>query len=254
MSDESTLQGRAEKRVGAVLRGKYTLDHVLGVGGMAAVYAATHRNRKRFAVKMLHPELSLHGEIRTRFLREGYAANSVEHPGAVAVLDDDTAEDGAAFLVMELLEGEGVEALWDKYDLRLPVPAVLAIGHQLLDVLASAHSKGIVHRDIPSAAAIARSRGVVTKPRTRSASAPTYTVRTVMVALSSFGYWRTLTLRTAWSPAMSRIRLTTIARTGRRTKMSVSLIGYLTGWADAARAPDAAGPRCSRRRGPRCGA
>jgi eukaryotic-like serine/threonine-protein kinase len=151
MTDETSPHSRAELRLGVVLRGKYTLDRVLGVGGMAAVYVATHRNRKRFAVKMLHPELSLHGEIRTRFLREGYAANSVEHPGAVAVLDDDTAEDGSAFLVMELLEGAGVETLWDKYSERLPAPAVLAIGHQLLDVLASAHEKGIVHRDIKPA-------------------------------------------------------------------------------------------------------
>jgi signal transduction histidine kinase len=95
--------------VGSVLRGKYRLDEVLGIGGMAVVYAATHRNQKQFAVKVLHPELSLREGIRARFLREGYAANSVKHPGAVAVMDDDVAEDGAAFLVMELLEGMPVE-------------------------------------------------------------------------------------------------------------------------------------------------
>jgi serine/threonine-protein kinase len=70
---------------------------------MAVVYAATHRNQMRVAVKMLHPELSYSADIRTRFLREGYAANSLQHDGAVKVLDDDVAEDGAAFLVMELL-------------------------------------------------------------------------------------------------------------------------------------------------------
>src|SRR5580692_7221435 len=106
---ENDLQVRAQKRIGTVLRGKYRIDRVLGVGGMAVVYAATHRNKKRFALKMLHPELSTREDIRTRFLREGYVANSVEHPGAVAVMDDDVAEDGAAFLVMELLDGVGVE-------------------------------------------------------------------------------------------------------------------------------------------------
>src|SRR5438046_2709750 len=75
---------------------------------------------------------------------------------------------------------------------------------------------------MPSAAAMARSSGVVMKPRTRSAFAPTYTVRTVTVALSSFGYCLTLSVRMAWSPAMMMIKLTTIARTGRRTKMSVN--------------------------------
>jgi tRNA A-37 threonylcarbamoyl transferase component Bud32 len=124
---------------------------VLGVGGMAVVYAATHRNAKRFAIKMLHPELSLNADIKTRFLREGYAANSVGHPGTVAVLDDDTAEDGTAFIVMELLDGDSVEGLWERQGGRLPVVTAVVIVDQLLDVLSSAHAKGIVHRDIKPA-------------------------------------------------------------------------------------------------------
>jgi serine/threonine-protein kinase len=100
---------------------------------------------------MLHPELSIRRDISFRFLREGYVANSVKHPGAVAVLDDDVAEDGAAFLVMELLEGDGVDRLWESAGRRLPVRVVLAIGHQLLDVLDAAHAKTIVHRDIKPA-------------------------------------------------------------------------------------------------------
>lgn len=95
MSDDDALI-LARARIGVVLRGKYTLERVLGVGGMASVYEATHRNRKRFAIKMLHPEISSRESLRTRFLREGYVANSVMHTGAVAVLDDDIAEDGSA--------------------------------------------------------------------------------------------------------------------------------------------------------------
>ena len=149
VEDEAMV--RARTRVGSVLDGKYRLDRVLGVGGMASVYEATHRNSKRFAVKMLHPELSLRTDIRTRFLREGYVANQVQHPGAVAVHDDDIAEDGSAFIVMELLVGTTVEELWEKHRHRLPLAAVLAIAHQLLDVLAAAHERGIVHRDIKPA-------------------------------------------------------------------------------------------------------
>ena len=78
---------RAQGRVGKVLRDKWRIDQLLGVGGMAAVYAATHRNKKRVALKILLPEHSRDTEIRTRFLREGYAANVIEHPGAVSVLD-----------------------------------------------------------------------------------------------------------------------------------------------------------------------
>jgi len=150
-SDDDDLEQRAATRVGTTLRGKYRLDRVLGVGGMAAVYSATHRNGNEFAVKMLHPELSQRKDVRDRFLREGHAASAVKHPGAVTVLDDDVAEDGSAFLVMELLQGESVESLWDRRGQRLPVPLVLDIAIQLLDVLAAAHDRGVVHRDIKPA-------------------------------------------------------------------------------------------------------
>src|SRR5580698_885139 len=145
--DEDLAQ-RANARLGALLKGKYTLDRVLGSGGMATVYAATHRNGKEFAVKVLHADLSMRTDMRTRFLREGYLANRVNHPGAVAVLDDDIAEDGGAFLVMELIRGQTVESLWESQRGRLPWSLVAGIGLQLLDVLAAAHARGLIHRDI----------------------------------------------------------------------------------------------------------
>jgi serine/threonine-protein kinase len=139
---------RARIRVGMVLQDKWTLESILGVGGMAAVYAATHRNGKRVAVKMLHAEFSHDDEVRTRFLREGYAANTIQHDGAVSVLDDDLAPDGSAFLVMELLDGETVERRWERRGGKLPVTEVLFITDQLLDVLGAAHEKSVIHRDI----------------------------------------------------------------------------------------------------------
>src|ERR1700758_2705979 len=111
---EVVVEERARARVGTTLNGKYRLDKLLGVGGMASVYAATHRNNKRLAVKVLHAELSIHADLRQRFMREGYVANTVDHPGAVAVLDDDVTEDGAAFLVMELLLGETLAEACDR--------------------------------------------------------------------------------------------------------------------------------------------
>src|SRR5262249_25006573 len=71
--------------------------------------------------------------------------------GAVAILDDDTAEDGSAFLVMELLDGAPVDAVAERAGGRLPMAAAIAIARQLLDVLAAAHDKGIVHRDLKPA-------------------------------------------------------------------------------------------------------
>ncbi len=148
MGISDSVNQRAKTRVGSTLRGKWHLDRVLGVGGMATVYAATHRNQARAAIKVLHPEVALDAEVTPRFLREGYVANMVDHPGTVKVLDDDVDEDGAPFLVMELLEGETLEARWARKGEKLPVSEVIAIGIRMLDVLAAAHDKGIVHRDL----------------------------------------------------------------------------------------------------------
>jgi len=145
------IEKRARARIGTTIRDKYRVDDVLGIGGMAVVYKVTHRNRAELAVKMLHPELSLRENLRERFLREGYVANTVKHPGVVAVVDDDVTEDGSAFLVMELLTGKSVHGLAKANGKRLPVPMACAILDQLLDVLAAAHDKGIVHRDIKPA-------------------------------------------------------------------------------------------------------
>jgi serine/threonine-protein kinase len=139
----------ARARLGRVLRGKWTLEEVLGVGGMATVYRAQHRNGAAVAIKMLHPELTLDRSLCERFLREGYVANRVNHEGAVKILDDDTDDvDGSAFLVMELLEGETVEHRWKRKGERLPASEVLSIAYHAADVLVAAHEQGIVHRDV----------------------------------------------------------------------------------------------------------
>ncbi len=137
---------RAERRVGATLL-KWKLDALLGIGGMAAVYAATHKNRSRVALKVLHRELALNPDIRDRFMREAYVANSVGHPGVVQVLDDHVSEDDEPFLVMELLDGHSLEVVQAERG-ALPAGEVLGIADELLDALAVAHDKGIVHRDI----------------------------------------------------------------------------------------------------------
>ena len=146
MSDEADSLVRL--RVGTTLKGKYRLERLIGSGGMAAVYSAVHRNGNRVAIKILHPHVAGEAALRERFLREGYIANSVGHPGAVRVLDDDVGEDRSVFLVMELLEGETVDARANRSSGRLAVREICELGYQLLEVLAAAHAKGIVHRDI----------------------------------------------------------------------------------------------------------
>src|SRR5579871_468441 len=98
----------ADRRVGQALSGKWRLDRLLGEGGMASVYAATHRNGATAAIKILYPDLARRADVRTRFLREAYIANKAGK-GAVQVLDDDVDDDGSPYLVMELLRGEPVD-------------------------------------------------------------------------------------------------------------------------------------------------
>ena len=142
------LEALVRQRVGSTLNGKWRLDSLLGMGGMAAVYAATHRNGHRVAIKILHPHFCMDESLRARLQQEGYVANSIDHPGALRILDDDRAEDGAVFLVMELLQGEGLDARLKRKGWRLPRNEALAVTAGVLDVLAAAHAKGIVHRDI----------------------------------------------------------------------------------------------------------
>jgi len=151
MSVGSDRAQQAAARVGHVLNEKWTLEAQIGMGGMAAVYAARHRNGARAAVKVLHPDMARTAEVRQRFLREGYAANSVAHPGVVKVLDDDVVvggpDDGAAYLVMELLDGHSLEQ-------RIQAgPAIterelLPIAREVLQVLEVAHAAGVIHRDL----------------------------------------------------------------------------------------------------------
>jgi serine/threonine protein kinase len=135
-------------RIGTTLKDKWHIDALIGMGGMAAVYAATHRTGSRVAIKMLHPQLSMNESVRKRFAREGYVANAIGHPGVARVLDDDVASDGSAFLVMELLEGETAAARAERYGGHLPLQEVVFIGQAVADVLAAAHAAKIIHRDI----------------------------------------------------------------------------------------------------------
>lgn len=134
------------RRVGATLKNKWRLDAVVGVGGMAEVYAGTHRNGKRVAVKILLPQLAVDPELCRRFIQEGYIANQIDHPNVVAVHDDDVTDDGAPFIVMDLLEGDSVADIIARG--RMPAAESVRVACELLDALAAAHGKGILHRDV----------------------------------------------------------------------------------------------------------
>jgi serine/threonine protein kinase len=148
MSEEDPLVAQCRGRVGQLVSGKWRLDALIGIGGMAAVYMATHRNGSVGAIKILHDEVSMNEEVRERFLREAYIANKVGHPGTVKVLDDDVDDGGTPYLVMELLQGESVEGKAEKAGGRLSIKETLDILDQTLAVLEAAHKHAIIHRDL----------------------------------------------------------------------------------------------------------
>ncbi|HYQ44965.1 MAG TPA: serine/threonine-protein kinase [Polyangiaceae bacterium] len=159
----TNLQSRREtalRAVGMTVGQRWTLLGVIGSGGTATVYEAVHRNGSRVAVKLLHADFLSHDRIRRRFHAEGYAANLVRHEGAVKVLDDGETDDGSAYLVMELLEGETLAARLVRNG-PLPSDQVLAWGIAVLEILASAHEHHVVHRDVKPSNIFITHRGQV---------------------------------------------------------------------------------------------
>jgi serine/threonine-protein kinase len=101
------------------------------------------------AVKVLHREIAEVPEIRRRFLREGYIANRIAHPGVVRVLDDDEDGDGTAFITMDLLTGRTLEDERRRAAAhRVSLPTALAYARDLLAVLEAAHAANVIHRDL----------------------------------------------------------------------------------------------------------
>jgi tRNA A-37 threonylcarbamoyl transferase component Bud32 len=135
--------------VGKTLSQTYSIVRVIGEGGMGRVYEARHTRigSKRFAIKMLHPEFARQPEVISRFQREAEAAASIQSPHVVDVYDVDRTDDGRPFMVGEFLEGkEFADYLIESG--KMPVGPAVRIVRQICKALATAHSKGVVHRDM----------------------------------------------------------------------------------------------------------
>jgi eukaryotic-like serine/threonine-protein kinase len=146
--NELDREAGARVRIGATLKGKWRLEELLGVGGVAAVYAARHKNGKRVAIKILHPAFAADERVVARFSREGYVANRILHPGAVVIDDDDVDEALGPFVVMELCDGETLEAWRVRLGGRVAPAQLCPVLVKLLEVLAAAHRAGVLHRDL----------------------------------------------------------------------------------------------------------
>jgi serine/threonine-protein kinase len=135
---------------GDVIRDRYRLDGLLGEGGTGIVVSATQlSNNKKVAIKFLRRALETN-ELRTRFEREARAITKIASAHVVVVLDVGTLDDGAAFMVMEHLEGRDLARVL-KESGPLSVRASVNCMMQVCDALAHAHAAGIVHRDLKPA-------------------------------------------------------------------------------------------------------
>jgi eukaryotic-like serine/threonine-protein kinase len=133
--------------VGSVIADTYTIEALLGRGGMGSVFLASHKRLagKRVAIKILHTELE-DADVVARFKREAEIAAKLNHPNIVGVIDYNVAPDGMPYLVLDYLEGETLAQAIARGPMALE--QVLSIMRQVGSALAAAHRAGIVHRDL----------------------------------------------------------------------------------------------------------
>jgi serine/threonine protein kinase len=134
--------------VGKIVADRFRILRLIGEGGMGSVYEAQHVVLpRRFAIKILRAKVSRDQSFIERFRREAIAASRVEHPNIIYITDFGCTEDGEFFLVMEYLEGAGLDSLLSRYS-RLPIHRALPILAQVADALDHAHLMNVVHRDL----------------------------------------------------------------------------------------------------------
>jgi Protein kinase domain len=135
-----------DRAVGSHVAG-YTIESVLGRGGMGIVYLARQRSpNRRLALKLINPAFADDDSFRRRFLREATAAAAIDHPHVLPVYDAGEA-DGVLFIAMRLVDGDDLRTI-----LRAPEPLeldrVVTIVEQVGGALDAAHARGLVHRDV----------------------------------------------------------------------------------------------------------
>jgi serine/threonine protein kinase len=136
---------------GAIVGGKYRLDRFIGEGAMGAVWAAVHlETHQPVAVKVVAGPEGLADELCSRLVREARACSLIRHPNVISVVDVGQLDDGAPFMVMQLLSGETLDVRL-KRDVRLSPVEAARIGAQVARALCAAHAAGIVHRDLKPA-------------------------------------------------------------------------------------------------------
>ncbi|MFO0547835.1 MAG: serine/threonine-protein kinase [Polyangiaceae bacterium] len=138
-------------KVGDVLLGKYTVEKIIGAGGMGVVVAVRHRELgELYAMKFMLAGALENQTAVERFVREARAAARLKSEHVAKVHDVGRLDDGAPYMVMEYLSGQDLEALLSKSGPLKPDVAATYV-MQACDAIAEAHDAGIVHRDLKPA-------------------------------------------------------------------------------------------------------
>ncbi|MCX5747602.1 MAG: protein kinase [Proteobacteria bacterium] len=155
MSDGTASESaQTPSLVGTILDGRYRLTKKLGEGGMGEVYAGEHVHiEKRFAIKLLRPEIVSNQEAVKRFYQEARSASSIGHRNIIGIEDFGQLPDGRVYMCMELLKGAPLNDMiappgTEGSQQPMPIDRLLNIMIQTMHGLAAAHAKGIVHRDM----------------------------------------------------------------------------------------------------------
>jgi len=134
--------------VGDIVGGTFQLTRRLGSGGTGEVFEALDRELgERVAVKLLNTERCRDDRGVERFRREATTAAAIGHDAVVAVTHMGGFRRGAPYIVMELLEGEPLQAKLSR-EAWLDIPFAAYVASRALDGLAAAHAVGVVHRDL----------------------------------------------------------------------------------------------------------
>jgi serine/threonine protein kinase len=142
---------------GRVIGDRYRFESIINHGGMGMVWrAADLRLDRPVAVKVLEGEAD--GSTLDRLDREARTVAGLSHPNIVAV-HDLVLDAGVPYLVMELIEGEDLQAVLSTGP--LDIPAALDIGIQICAALEAAHAAGVVHRDIKPDNVLLAPNGIV---------------------------------------------------------------------------------------------
>lgn len=132
---------------GTVVEHRYVVRRFIAAGGVARVYAATHRVTARdVALKIPRTDHTPDPLVHERLLREGHAIARARHPGVVELIDAGQ-HAGAPYLVFEQLEGRTLGGLLAARG-RLGWEEVAFVGHKIAEIVGHCHAKGVVHRDL----------------------------------------------------------------------------------------------------------